>query len=100
MGKDETPVGSREASACHGPVAAFLVLRHGSEHQRHHRLRAARAPPARIRTEIGLRFCGMVEEEPRPATWGSDTSPTSVCESRAVSVANLARLPEMEAEGG
>ena len=43
--------------------------------------------------EIGLRFCGMVEDEPRPCTNGSNASPTSVCIISMTSVAILASVP-------
>ena len=48
--------------------------------------------------EIGLRFCGMVEEEPRPVTNGSNTSPISVCIISMTSVAILASAAGDEAE--
>ena len=37
----------------------------------------------------GLRFCGIVDEPPRPGALGSATSPTSVCASSARSRASL-----------
>ena len=43
--------------------------------------------------EMGLRFCGMVEEEPRPSWKGSNASPTSVCIISMTSVAILASVP-------
>ena len=43
--------------------------------------------------EIGLRFCGMVEEPPRPGACGSATSATSVCINSMTSVANLLSEP-------
>ena len=46
---------------------------------------------------IGLRFCGMVEEEPRPCTNGSNASPTSVCIISMTSVAILASVPATSA---
>ena len=42
---------------------------------------------------MGLRFCGMVEDEPRPGTNGSNASPTSVCIISITSVAILASVP-------
>ncbi|MCY1307093.1 hypothetical protein D9M70_569950 [compost metagenome] len=42
------------------------------------------------RHEIGLRFCGMVDEEPRPGAKGSNTSATSVC---IMSFTSMAILP-------
>ena len=43
--------------------------------------------------ETGLRFCGMVEEPPRPGANGSNTSPVSVAVSSTTSVAILASEP-------
>ena len=44
---------------------------------------------------IGLRFCGIVDELPRPASCGLNSSAISVCISRMTSVAILARLPQI-----
>ena len=48
--------------------------------------------------EIGLRFCGMVEEEPRLGTKGSLASLTSVCIISLRSVRELAQCAGQEAE--
>ena len=42
--------------------------------------------------EIGLRFCGMVDDAPRPGTNGSDTSPNSV---EAIIITSVAILPSV-----
>ena len=43
--------------------------------------------------DTGLRLCGMAEDPPRPGTYGSATSPTSVEARLATSVAILASVP-------
>src|SRR3954464_274902 len=54
------------------PGGAFQVLNHGVQHQ-------AGVLTASISSEeIGLRFCGMVEDAPRPFTNGSYSSANSV----------------------
>ena len=45
------------------------------------------------RHEIGLRFCGMVLDEPRPGAKGSNTSATSVCIKSFTSMAILPSEP-------
>ena len=47
--------------------------------------------------EIGLRFCGMVLDAPRPGTKGSETSPTSLEDMRMMSRAILPSEPPMRA---
>ena len=47
--------------------------------------------------EIGLRFCGIVELEPRPASNGSAASPNSVAD---ISITSSAILAEAAAEEG
>src|SRR6267143_1283292 len=42
---------------------------------------------------MGLRFCGMVLDEPRPCANGSYTSPTSVCIISLTSIASLPSVP-------
>ncbi|MNC91027.1 hypothetical protein D3C83_72130 [compost metagenome] len=69
--------GSADHSTCQGPVARSKSV-----------IMASSMAPACWRTilpaarmnsqEIGLRFCGMVLEEPLPFTNGSNTSPSSV----------------------
>jgi hypothetical protein len=56
-------------------------------------VRTPRAAAIAYSLAIGLRFCGIVLEPPRPGAWGSNTSPTSVCISSTTSVANFAMLP-------
>src|SRR6185437_11126068 len=85
--------GSASISLCHGPVprswsSAIAANSSGS---------SAWTPrdAARIYSlAIGLRFCGMVLEPPRPTWCGSLTSAISLCISRITSVATLARLPQ------
>ena len=80
-------------SRCHGPVARSKSC-----------TMASSISPACCRTalavarissdEIGLRFCGMVEEPPRPFTKGSCASPpNSVAIISMMSVAILASVP-------
>ena len=84
--------GHRHPFELPGARGALVVGRHGVEHQAGllaHHLGAARISSQ----EIGLRFCGMVEDEPRPCTNGSNASPTSVCIISITSVAILASVP-------
>ncbi len=65
-------------STCHWPVARSWSWTMASSIRSCCALSVLAA--ASINSEpIGLRFCGMVEEAPRPGWKGSSTSPVSVC---------------------
>ena len=71
--------GSDTHSRCHGPVARSKSWIMPSSMVATC-WRTALAAASISSLEIGLRFCGMVEDAPRPGTNGSDTSPNSVAD--------------------
>ncbi len=72
---------------------ALVVLDHGVEQGGHVLPHQALRSNGCRRHEIGLRFCGMVLDEPRPSWNGSNTSSTSVCIISFTSIAILPSVP-------
>src|ERR1700682_1830440 len=84
--------GSETHSRCHGPVARSKSWIMPSSMVATC-CRTAFAAASINSLDIGLRFCGIVEDAPLPGTNGSDTSPNSVADIIMMSVAILPSVP-------
>ena len=85
--------GSACHSACQSPAGRSWATAIADEKRRDEAAGAAAWAARMIVAATGLLLCGMAEEPPRPGTFGSATSPTSVVARCATSVAILASAP-------